>query len=75
MEGEFLVCKTREAWLDQARTAVDAMEKSGAKNLRDFAGANYEQFCLLIEAYHALGVAVNDEMMRLAKMRPITSTD
>jgi hypothetical protein len=69
--GTAMVVRTREAWINQAKTAQDAWEKSGAPNLRTFAKVNYEQFCKLIEALHALGQKVDAEMMNLAKMRPV----
>jgi len=69
--SEALIIKSRQAWLDQAKTASKAWQEAGSKNLREFAKDNYEQFCKLIEAYIALNVKVGKEMRDLAKIVPV----
>lgn len=71
MTGTAYIVKTRGAWMEQVETAQKAWEESDTPTLRAFAGVNYEQFCKLIEAMHALGANVSPAMMQLAKMRPV----
>jgi len=71
-----VIIKTKQAWLDQANKANEAMqarmEKLGKPiTLNEFAETDYEQFCLLIEAMHALGAKVSQELMNKAQMRPV----
>lgn len=77
-EPQAVVVKTVEAWTQQATEAQEAIKESNGgedpPNLRACADINYEAFCRLIEAMHALTpytkMPVDDEMMRLARMRP-----
>ncbi len=70
-DGHFVVIAPREHWVRQARTAMEAWQASGVKTLDEFAAANYQQFCLLIEALHALGKPVSAELMARAQMGTI----
>jgi hypothetical protein len=69
--GYFVVIAPRGHWVRQARTATEAWQASGVKTLNEFADANYQQFCLLIGALHALGKPISAELMARAQMGPI----
>lgn len=65
------IVKTRQAWLNQAKAANDACQASGAKDLNEFAELDHNNFCLLIEAFHALRAPISKELMDKAQMRPV----
>src|SRR5690349_6795852 len=67
-EGQFLVIAPRSHWVRQVKTALDAWQTSGVRTLDDFADVNYQQFCLLIEAWYALGQRVSPELLERAQM-------
>ena len=71
--SEAFIVRTRDDWLKQAKEGQDAWEKvkDRAPNLRELAKVDYEAFCKIIEAYYALGVSVDKELMNLAKMTPV----
>ena len=69
--GEAFIVKPRSVWLEQARKALGAMEKCGAKDLNEFHDKDHQNFCLMIEALHALGAPVADDMIEKAHLRPV----
>ena len=70
--SEAFICKTRGAWIDQAKKANDKMIACDAKTMNEFAERDYENFCRLIEAFYVLGVAIEPELMERAQMRPVS---
>ena len=69
--GEAFIVKPRSVWLEQAEDAMKAMNDCGAKDLNEFHDKDHKQFCLLIEAFVALGAAVDQEMIEKAHLRPV----
>jgi len=69
--GEAFIVKPRSVWIEQAQKAQKAFEESGAKDLNEFHDNNHEQFCLLIEALHALGVEIAPDLIEKAHLRPL----
>jgi len=66
----FLV-KSRDDVLEQLKKGVEAMEASGAKNMREFAKLDHKGFCNIVDAYLFLGIAVSKELRDLAGVRPV----
>lgn len=69
--GHFLLVRPIAGWLRQAREAIAAMDACGVTNPLEFADKDYQQFCRLVEAWHALGQPVSAELMERAQMRPV----
>lgn len=71
MTGEVFAAKTRAAWIQQSRAALVRMQDAGATTLKEGAVADYEAFCLFVEASHALGVQIEQNLFDLAQMGPV----
>lgn len=73
MEGEFVIIKRRSEVMKQYREATERMQKSGAKNVDDFAEKDFKGFQMLVEAHcHLFGDAsVTPELKRKAGLKKI----
>ncbi len=75
-EGHMLILRPREAWVEQAREAMQALQmaaeaRGGHLTLDEFADLDYPSFCLMIEAMHALGARFSSDILERAQMRPV----
>ncbi len=75
-EGHMLILRPREAWVEQAHEALQAMQtaaeaRGGHLTLGEFAGVDYLSFCRLVEAMHALGASFSADILERAQMRPV----
>jgi hypothetical protein len=66
-----VIVKPVSEWIRQAKDAMAAMEKSGAKTLDEFYEKDMENFSRLIEAMYALGSTIEPELLRKADLRPV----
>ena len=76
LEGHMVVVRPREAWVNQAREALQVMQmaaeaRGGRLTLGEFADLDYPSFCLMIEAMHALGARFSTDILERAQMRPV----
>jgi hypothetical protein len=70
----YLLVTTRKRLIKQAREAMDTLRCKGLTDqtpLREAAFIDRAAFSQLIEALHALGVPIDQELKDLAGLRPV----
>jgi hypothetical protein len=70
----YLLVTTRERLIRQAREAMDTLRRKGLTDqtpLKEAALIDWVAFSQLVEAMHALGVPVDQELKDLAGLRPV----
>jgi hypothetical protein len=75
VNGQWLVVRTAQDWVDQVRDAIDAIRAANGgtdpATLRDSHRVDPGAFALMIEGLVALGVKCDAEMIRLAGLRDV----
>lgn len=76
--SEVYITAGREIWLQQAQGAWQRLNEAGKRaglneqvTLAQLSGLDHEAFCLLIEALHALGQPLSQELLDRAAVRPV----